>query len=198
MLPGIFQPTILTRRTSLRSSLFIRPIHPKTEIRPTAEAIRKILDAGWRAQLKIHGHRAQIHVSSGSSPEILAYNRQGQLHKKDIPALLRDEVCRLFTPSQSWNVIDAEWLKSDDKLYVFDFIKLEGNMLHRLNFMERWKYIPRDYISPAIQTLGILSTLDQCLEALARPEEFIEGLVFRSPSPGFEDSSIIRCRRGTK
>jgi ATP-dependent DNA ligase len=195
MIPGIFQPTILSRQSPLHSSLFIRPIHPKTEIRPTADAIRKILDAGWQGQLKIHGHRAQIHISADPEENILAYNRQGHLHKKEIPPLLAAELRRLFTPSQQWNVIDAEWIKTEDKIYVFDFLKLDGELLHRLNFASRWKLLPRAYISPAIQTLGILTYLDQCLEALQRPEAWIEGLVFKSPSPGFEDSSIIRCRR---
>jgi ATP-dependent DNA ligase len=196
MFPGIFQPTLFSRRNPLRSSLFIRPIHPKTEIRPTSAAISKILEAGWVGQLKIHGHRAQIHIPANPEQEILAYNRQGQLHKKEIPALMVSELRRLFSPAIHWNVIDAEWIKSNDKLYVFDFLKLDGEQLHRLGFLARWKYLPRSYISPVIQTLGILTDLDQCLEGLQNKSEMVEGLVFKSPSPGFEDSSIIRCRRG--
>src|SRR4051794_23892636 len=105
MLPGVFQPTLFSRQCTLRSSLFIRPIHPKTEIRPTPESIRKIIDAGWLGQLKIHGHRAQIHIPADPHEEVLAYNRQGQLHKKEIPALLLSEIRRLFSPTAQWNVI---------------------------------------------------------------------------------------------
>ena len=195
MIPGIHQETLFTRQTNLKPSLFIRPIHPKTEIRPTAEAMSKILKAGWVAQLKIHGHRAQIHIPPNPNEDLLAYNRQGQLHKKSIPDLLASEIRRIFAGNQHWNVIDAEWTKSDDKLYVFDLLKQEGLLLSRLNFTQRWKMLPRAFISPSIQKLPILTTLGQCLEALKDPRDFIEGLVFKSPSPGFEDSSIIRCRR---
>lgn len=195
MLPGVFQRTIFTRDKQLNPSLFIRPMHPKTEIRASSEAVRKILDAGWVGQLKIHGHRAQIHISSNSEDEILAYNRHGQLHKKEIPDVILTELRRVFLPAQGWNVIDAEWIKTKNRVYVFDFLKRENETLHRLNFQERWKLLPRSYISPTIQTLGILSTLETCLEALQKPEDWIEGLVFKSSSPGFEDSSIIRCRK---
>lgn len=197
MLPGIFQETPFTRVIPLKPSPFIRPIHPKTEIRPTADAIQKVLAAGWVAQLKIHGHRAQIHIPSDPKKGILAYNRQGQLHKKKIPPSIVAELQRVFAPESDWNVIDAEWIKPEDRIYVFDFLKQEGESLHRLNFQERWKRLPRAYLSPHLQTLPVLTTLDQCLKGLrTAPEDpSIEGLVFKSSSPGFEDSSIVRCRR---
>ena len=184
---------------TMKPSLFIRPIHPKTEIRPTAEAIRRILDAGWVAQLKIDGHRAQIHISADPAEEILIYNRQGQIHKKPLPESLAMELRRIFQPAEQWTVIDAEWVKGTDRIYVFDCLKLAGKLLHRLNFLERWRQLPRAYISPFVQTLGIFTELDQCLEAMEGPgklpDDLIEGLVFKSASAGFEDSSIIRCRR---
>jgi hypothetical protein len=198
MLPGVFQPTILTKRAKLRSSPFIRPMHPKTEIRPSPEAIGKILSAGWVGQLKIHGHRTQIHIPADSKQKVLAFNRHGQLHKKIIPPPLLSELRRIFAPESHWNVIDAEWIKTEDKLYVFDFIKQEGQLLHRYHFLERWKKLPRAFISPSIQILGIFTTLNQCLDALHRSEKTIEGLVFKSSSPGFADSSIIRCRKSVK
>ncbi len=192
---GAFENTILTRKVLLRSSLFIRPMHPKTEIRPSRDSIQRILEAGWVGQLKIHGHRAQIHISSDPGEDLIAYNRQGQLHKKEIPAPMISELRRVFSPEKGWNVIDAEWIKTEDRLYVFDFIKKEDRFLGRLNFRERWAMLPRAYISPYIQTLPILDTLEQCLDALSRPETSIEGLVFKSSSVGFEDTSIVRCRR---
>jgi ATP-dependent DNA ligase len=194
MTPGIFQETLFTRGYTLPPSLFMRPMHPKTEIRPTSEAIQKILAAGWVGQLKIHGHRAQIHIPVDRKEEILVYNRQGRIHKKTIPASVQSELRRIFTPKEHWNVIDAEWIKAEDKVYVFDFLKREGQALQRLNFMERWKQLPRAYLSPSIKTLGVLNTLAQCLKALESKEKYREGLVFKSPSPGFQDSSIIRCR----
>jgi hypothetical protein len=168
MLPGIFQKIIFSRACDLAPSIFMRPIHPKTEIRPTADSIRKILEAGWVGQLKIHGHRAQIHLPSSevdsgaadSEDDVLVYNRQGQLHKKVLPPRLLFELQRIYTPSAGWNVIDAEWIKSDDRIFVFDFLKREGQTLHRLNFQERWKRLPRAYVSPLIQTLPVLTDLD--------------------------------------
>jgi ATP-dependent DNA ligase len=196
MLPGIFENTVFTqRRGDMTRSSFLRPMHPKAEIRPTPDAIRKVLSAGWVGQLKIHGHRAQIHIPADASQEVYAYNRQGQIHKKTIPPHVLSELFRIFKPKQGWNVIDAEWMKADDKLYVFDFLKCEGEMLHRMTYQERWSLLPRAYLSPSFLTLGLLSTLEQCLHALERPEPCIEGLVFKSSSPGFEDSSILRCRR---
>ena len=197
-LPGIFQETIFTRRPSEADtlpSIFIDPIHPKTEIRPVPETITKVLSAGWVAQLKIHGHRAQIHISSEPNEEILVFNRHGELHKKELTPLMQSELRRLFTPNSGWNIIDAEWLKPEDKLYVFDFLKKDGQLLRKLNFLDRWSQIPRAYISPCIQTLGVITTLQECLEVLSKKgQNHVEGLVFKSPSPGFEDSSIIRCR----
>ncbi len=200
---GIFQETIFTRGTNLPPSLFIRPMHPKTAIRPKSDAIQKVLAAGWVGQLKIHGHRAQIHIPADREEEIIAFNRQGRVHKKTISDEMIAELRRIFTPSKAWNVIDGEWIKGEDKLYVFDFLKREGQSLHRLNFLDRWKQLPRNYISPCIRTLGVFHTLIQCLKALEHPnqmqdkfiDKYVEGLVFKSPSPGFQDSSIIRCRK---
>ncbi len=177
------------------SSVFVRPMHPKAEILPNSDSVRKVLNAGWVGQLKIHGHRAQIHLSADPKEAILVYNRQGQLHKKSLTAPMQSELRRLFTPSTGWNVIDAEWIKEDGKLFVFDFIKREDESLHRMTFQERWKLLPRAYISPVVQTLGLFTTLEQCMDALGRDEDRIEGLVFKSSSPGFEDTSILRCRR---
>ena len=192
---GIFEETILTRKVPLRSSLFLRPMHPKTEIRPRVDAIQRVLDAGWVGQLKIHGHRAQIHISADPQEPVTLYNRQGQVHKKDISPLMLSELRRVFGPTSGWNVLDGEWLKPEERIYVFDFIKQENLLLNRLNFQERWHKLPRAYLSPCLQTLPYLTTLAQCLEALALPSENIEGLVFKSLTPGFEDTSIIRCRK---
>ena len=197
-LPGIFQETIFTRRphdTEALPSLFIDPIHPKTEVRPNPETITKVLNSGWVAQLKIHGHRAQIHLSSNPEDAILVYNRHGELHKKELSLVMESELRRLFTPQTGWNVIDAEWLKPEDRLYVFDFLKKDGLLLRKLCFLDRWNQLPRAYISPCIQTLGVITHLQECLDVFSKKgQNLVEGLVFKSPSPGFEDSSIIRCR----
>lgn len=201
MLPGVFDETIFARKVPLAPSLFMRPMHPKTEIRPTREAIQKVLEAGWVGQLKVHGHRGQIHISSDSEKPIIVYNRQGAVHKKTLSPQMVSELRRVFAPQavspegEIWNVIDTEWIKDDDRLYVFDFLKKDGQALGRLSFLERWKMLPKDYLSPCMQTLSVFGSLEQCLTALEKKDDFIEGLVFKSASPGFEDTSIIRCRK---
>src|ERR1041385_6212935 len=85
-LPGIFEDCIFSgRRRIVAASIYIRAMHPKTEISPTRAAVEKILKAGWAGQMKIHGHRAQIHISANPGEEPIAYNRRGEAHKKLLP-----------------------------------------------------------------------------------------------------------------
>ena len=196
-LPGIFERTILSpRRGPVSRSVFIKAMHPKTEISPTRESVEKILKAGWVGQMKIHGHRAQIHLPADPSEDPIAYNRQGRPHKMLLPDEITQELRRVFEPESDWTVIDTEWLKPEGKLFVFDILKLNGKLLRGLNYQDRWKLLPKLYISPHVQTLPLLTTAEKCMEVLARTEEHIEGLVFKSvTTKGFEDTSIVRCRK---
>ena len=83
--PGIFDETLFSRRKIVPPSVYIRAMHPKTEIKPTPEAVAKILSLGWAGQLKIHGHRAQIHLPADSEKDVIVYNRQGRPHGKLLP-----------------------------------------------------------------------------------------------------------------
>jgi len=171
-------------------------MHPKTEIRPERDAIRKVLDAGWVGQLKIHGHRAQIHIPADGADDTIAYNRQGKIHQKLLPDEIVVELRRLFAPREEWTVLDAEWLKPEGKLFVFDLIKKDGKLLNRLSYAERYKLLPRDFISPHVQILPLLTTVDRCMEAFEKERPHVEGLVFKSmTTAGFGDTSIVRCRR---
>jgi ATP-dependent DNA ligase len=171
-------------------------MHPKTEIRPERGAIKRVLDMGWVGQLKIHGHRAQIHIPCDASESVLVYNRQGQVHKKALPAKLDAELRRIFGPKDGWTVLDAVWLKGPDKLYVFDMLRREGHSLESATYAERWALLPRVYASDCIETLPLLRSVEKCLEALAAPGEELEGLVFKAlNTPGFSDTSIVRCRK---
>ena len=86
MLPGIFVPTIFSGRSAIMTtSRFIRAMHPKTDIKPDRADVAKVLKAGWWGQLKIHGHRAQIHVPSDPHADVEAYNREGQRHAPALP-----------------------------------------------------------------------------------------------------------------
>jgi ATP-dependent DNA ligase len=197
MLPGIFESTIFSGgRHMVSGPKHIRPIHPKTEIAPTRDAIQRILDRGWWGQIKIHGHRAQIHIPGPDAGELVVFNRQGQPHRKVLPPETLREVMRIFAPKKAWNVIDAEWLKADDRLFVFDFLKHDDQLLDAETYGERYARLPRAFISPKVLVLPALKTLDQCLAVLADPAPHVEGLIFRSPETrGFVDSGIVRCRK---
>jgi ATP-dependent DNA ligase len=196
-LPGIFEPLIFHARKGLvPPSVFLRAMHPKTEISPTPAAVEKILRSGWVGQIKIHGHRAQIHLPADAKQEMIAYNRQGRRHAKLLPPNIVKELRRLFDVQEGWTVLDCEWVKPEDKLYIFDILKRNGENLRRLTYSERYELLPRSYISPHIQTLPLLKTVDKCMQVLHSQEEHIEGLVFKSPTTkGFEDTSIVRCRK---
>lgn len=200
ILPGIFEQTIFSpQRRFVRRSAFIRAMHPKTEINPTRSSIEKILKAGWAGQMKIHGHRAQIHISANPNEEPVVFNRQGQVHKKPLSSEIVRELRRIFILDSGWTVIDSEWLKPENKLFIFDILKLNDQILRPLTYEERWNLLPRSYISRHIQTLPLFKTAEKCMQVLAGLDEQIEGLVFKSlESKGFEDTSIIRCRKKTQ
>jgi len=196
--PGIFEPILFSFFRTLALSRFLRPMHPKTEIRPDPAAIEKCLRAGWVGQIKIHGHRAQIHLPADANLEPIAYTRHGTLHKKEIPVSITAELRRVIHPTKGWTVIDAEWVKGEDKLFLFDVLKKDDEDLDQLTYPERYALLPRDFISPHLVVLPCLRTLDKCLEVIQGNEDYVEGLVFKSlSSPGFSDTSILRCRKRT-
>ena len=180
----------------MTTSRFIRAMHPKTDIKPDRADVAKVLKAGWWGQLKIHGHRAQIHVPSDPHADVEAYNREGQRHAKALPPSVVAEIRRLFQPRLGWTVIDCEWLKGSDRVFVFDLLRDGGELLEDHTYAERYERLPRVYSSAHVETLGLLKTLPSCLEALESPVLHVEGLVFRAPFiRGFIDSAIVRCRR---
>jgi ATP-dependent DNA ligase len=171
-------------------------MHPKTEISPTEASVAKILKAGWVGQTKIHGHRAQIHLSADEADEPIAYNRMGKPHKKLLPDEIVAELRRILKPREGWTVVDAEWLKPEGKLFLFDVLKRDGESLRSLTYSERFALLPRLYISRHVQTLPLLTSVEKCMAVLASRDEHVEGLVFKAPgSKGFEDTSIVRCRK---
>lgn len=180
----------------MSQSVFIKAMHPKTEINRTPASIEKILRSGWVGQMKIHGHRAQVHMSADLQEPMVVYNRQGRPHQMLLPKSICDELRRIFTITEDWTVIDAEWLKPEGKLFIFDILKQDGKLLRGLTYAERYALLPRSFISPCIKTLPLYTTAEKCLEVLATPDEYIEGLVFKSLTvKGFSDTSIVRCRK---
>jgi ATP-dependent DNA ligase len=193
-IPGIFERTIFSPWRPVAPSIFIKAMHPKTEIKANRMAIEKILKAGWVGQTKIHGHRAQIHLSPKGEP--IAYNRQGRVHKKLLPKEIVKELMRVIAPKEDWTVIDAEWLKPENKLFIFDILKKDGKSLGRTTYGERYSLLPRAYLSPYIQTLPLLRTVEKCIDVFEKDDEHIEGLVFKSmTTKGFSDTGIVRCRK---
>lgn len=194
-LPGLFEPFILSRPMTRAPSHFIHSMHPKTEILPDPATIRRILDRGWWGQVKMNGHRAQFHISNDSQQEIISYNRTGGRHARPLPAEVSADLRRIFGSPDGWNAIDAEWVKAEQKIYVFDYLKFHGKILMTNTYEERHSMLPRLYKSEFIETLPVLTTVDQCLKVIDNPANRVEGLVFKSRhSVGFEDTSIIRCR----
>lgn len=196
-LPGIFEPTIFSpRRGLVPPSVYIKAMHPKTEIAPTQAAVEKMLKAGWAGQMKVHGHRAQIHIHADENKDAIAYNRQGRPHKKLLPDNIVEELRRILKPESGWTIIDAEWLKPESKLFIFDILKRDDENLRRMTYAERYELLPRAYISPFISTPPLLTTVAKCMELLQSSEPHVEGLVFKALSTkGFEDTSIVRCRK---
>lgn len=171
-------------------------MHPKTEISASLASIEKILKAGWAGQMKIHGHRAQIHLSADENAEPIAYNRQGRQHKKLLPAEIAAELRRILDLKSGWTVIDCEWLKPKGQLFLFDILKLNEKSLRPMTYADRHALLPKAYISPHVKTLPLLTTASKCMQVLQSPEEYIEGLVFKSlHAKGFDDTSIVRCRK---
>ena len=176
-------------------SRYIKAPHPKTTIKPDKLAFQRILDRGWVAQYKIHGHRAQFHISSDPNQKILVFNRRGQLHKKQLPDLLQDELRRLFQPKDGWTVVDGEWLKGSDKIFLFDLLRSDGELLNKLSYGERYEMLPRVYRSEYVETLGIWKQTQNCFDAIETAPEYVEGFVLKAwNTKGFADTSIIRCR----
>jgi ATP-dependent DNA ligase len=197
-LPGVFERTIFTRAIAVKDSAFIAAPHPKTIVAPTRPAMQKVLDAGWWGQMKIHGHRAQIHIAADESLPPIAYTRQGRPHTVPLPKEFLSELRRLLAPKNGYSAVDAEWLKPAGKLYLFDYLKHNGQVLSAYTYAERYQLLPRVYRSSCIETLPILRSAEECLEVLARSEPWVEGLVFKSPTTvGFRDSAIVRCRKAT-
>jgi len=197
LLPGIFEETIFSpRRGFVPSSAFIKAMHPKTEISAALASVEKILKAGWVGQTKIHGHRAQIHLSADENVAPIVYNRQGRPHKMLLPDEITAELRRILPLKEGWTVIDAEWLKPEGQLFLFDVLKLDGKTLRPMAYADRYAFLPKSYISPHVRTLPLLTTSTKCMQVLESSDETVEGLVFKAPNAkGFEDTSIVRCRK---
>ena len=79
---------------------------------------------------------------------------------------------------------------------MFDILKRDGKLLRTLSYADRYALLPKSYISPHVKTLPLITTSAKCMQILDGDEAHVEGLVFKAPNvKGFEDTSIIRCRK---
>lgn len=178
---------------SNKAPRFIKPMHPKTEISPDPIAIKKVLNQGWAGQVKIHGHRAQIHLQN---KQAVAFTRKGSIHRKALPENLIEQLNHLFQTDEGFTVVDCEWLKTQNRLYLFDLLVWNGKRLSNQTYAERYELLPQVYTSNEIQTLPLLYRCQDCLDVIADPDPLIEGIVLKAlNSQGFTDSAIIRCRK---
>lgn len=178
------------------ASKYILAPHPKAEIRPDRTAIERVLASGWIGQMKVHGHRAQIHLNADEKIKPLAFNRKGELHKLELPDDMVAELRRLIPLEKGWTVVDGEWLKPKKHFFLFDMLKKDGEQLGELTYPQRYALLPRNFISPRVTLLPMLNSLDKCMKVMGQDDEWVEGLVFKSLSTrGFSDTSILRCRK---
>ena len=96
------------------------------------------------------------------------------------------------------NVLEALWQLAGSAGWVNPLFLPAP--LSRLNQTERAVFLAvgQTNDAPASMTSWppLLTTSAKCMELLASTEEFVEGLVFKAPdAKGFEDTSIIRCRK---
>ncbi|MBY0369758.1 hypothetical protein K2X33_03665 [bacterium] len=195
-LPGIYERTLFSGFQMRFPSRYIPAPHPKAEIRPTREAIERALASGWVGQMKVHGHRAQVHLHADASVPPIVFTRQGVPHKIDLTPEIAAELRRILPLKDGWSVVDGEWIKPKKQFYLFDCLKKDGEDLAALTYPQRYALLPRNFISPHVTLLPLLPTLEKCLATLAMDSDHVEGLVFKSlNSPGFSDTSILRCRK---
>lgn len=173
---------------------FIQPQHPKATIAPEREQVQKLLKLGFWGQRKVNGHRAQIHLSSEG---FAAFTRQGTAHTQKLPEAVSRLLQARFQPKVGWNVLDCEWQKQENKLYLFDLLKLDNKSLQTKNYEQRFALLTEFFfLDPVIEFLPVLKTLDACMKVLDDKNPATEGLVFKQAAVlGFSDSLIIRCRK---
>lgn len=167
--------------------MFIKTYHPKQSMEPSLESILKVLRMGWITQAKMNGFRAQVHITQAG---VANYTRFGSLHTRPLPQAIVEALLALFPLG---TVVMGEWVQAEGKLYLFDFLKKDGQVLSRLTYAERYNLLPQG-TAGAVETLPIIVDADEAFAALMN--EKTEGLVFKNPSRvGFDSNAIIRCRR---
>jgi ATP-dependent DNA ligase len=177
-------------------SSYIKTQHPIGTILPTNQnVILWMTEKKWIAQAKINGRKAQIHISNNN---VIFYTRQGNLHSAHISQELKDSIIKWFS-SEKETVIEAEFIPQQQKIFVFDLVVDNGELLRNITYPERHELLTKnkpDILGKNIQILPILSSVISAQKLLLENNPIIEGLVFKSQiGIGFSDNFIIRCRK---
>lgn len=181
---------------SSSQSRYIKGPHPKASIPPKSEIIKEFLSLGWIFQQKINGRRIQIHIPRCPIKEIICYTRQGSLHTIPLSSNIQDVIRAYYAPKQGeWNVLEGEFVPQLDKVFLFDVLVHEDKLLTHLNFKSRHSLLKRAFISPYLSILKTFTSIKDAVRILAGKEDWIEGIIFKSDSIGFDDRSVVRCRK---
>lgn len=174
---------------------FIEPQHPKANVAPDRTAINRVMILGFVAQRKVNGHRVQIHVSSDG--EFAAFTRQGKPHTAQIPQNIKEHLIAMARPKSGWTCLDGEWQKQESKIYLFDILRLEDELLSSLTFFERFEKLLGIFrIGPGVSILPIIKDVDGVMELMGDGNKFTEGVVLRNPKEiGWQNTAILRCRK---
>ena len=172
--------------------MFIQSQHPKNGITPEAEHIRGFLELNWIGQAKMNGHRLQIHITPKG--QMTCFTRQGTLHTKKLSTELEASFLQ-YADKDGILVLDCEWIKSLDQVWLFDVLKYQGRTMMFSSYKERYGILKSIYaIAANIKLSRVLKKEKDCLKVLADPNEIIEGLVLKAwETKGWPDTAIVRC-----
>jgi len=171
---------------------FISSQHPKNSVTPTGEQIREYLKLNWIGQAKMNGHRLQIHITPKG--QLTCFTRQGTLHTKKLPPELEASFLQ-YVDRDGILVLDGEWIKSSDQVWLFDVLKYQGRTMMFSSYKERYGILKSIYaIAANIKLSRVLKKEKDCFKVLADPDEIIEGLVLKAwETKGWPDTAIVRC-----
>lgn len=164
---------------------YISTQHPKKSILFKPELVQKMLNMGWVAQPKYNGENVQVHVVGRN---IYAFSRHGRSRK--LSPEIEEDILNNFSDGF---VFEAEYRNKANKLCIFDCIKTSNDgLMSSVPYIDRHSKLPL-LATPNVLVVPVLSQIGRMKYWYEHPET--EGLVFKSGSPGFSNSSVIRCRR---
>jgi ATP-dependent DNA ligase len=189
----------LKRKLMQQPHAFIKNHHPCANLKPTLANFINYLSKDWIAQAKINGRRLQVHINADENVDLIFYTRHGTLHTTKIDNDIIEFFKKHYKPTKGWNVIEGELILKPQMVYLFDFIMHEDITLNNMFYLERYKLLNEfrhaDNFCLKVGTLEIITDANFCWSVMNNGNKYVEGLVFKSPSAGFADTTIIRCKK---